>query len=185
MPLLRAEARCGFLVVLAITALGAPLGLIWWAVAPRVELVKITDGWYPISEEPEGYIAGDGWFAILAAIAGLLVAILVWKLVRRHRGPAMVLALAGGSILAALLAEWLGHRIGLDAYLRQVQQAEPGTRIFRQLELRMTGLSLVQAFVASAIYTLLAAFHYDPSLGCEPEAAAVGEPEPPPRLEPC
>jgi hypothetical protein len=186
-PLIRAEARCALLVAASIASLGVPLGLIWWAVAPRVELVSTSGGWYPVSEEPEGYVADDGWFALISACAGLVLAILVWRLVRRHRGPAMVLALAGGSILAALLAEWLGHRVGLGSYLRQLEEAEVGTRVFRQPELRMNGLLLVQAFVAIALYTLIAAFHYDPSLCSAPDeaAAVVGEPEPRPRLEAC
>lgn len=151
-------------VVAAVAALGAPLGPLWRALSPRVELIRAATGWFPVQEEPEGYIAGDGWFAVITAAAGVLVALLAWWLLRRYRGPVIVVALAAGSLLGALFARWIGHEIGLEEYLRQVREATVGTRVSRQVNLRVQIVVLVQPLFAVAAYTLLAAFHYEPSL---------------------
>jgi hypothetical protein len=129
-----------------------------------VVLVKTSAGWYPTEEEPEGYIADDGWFVVLGAGTGVLVAVVAWLLLRRNRGPLVLIALAAGSFAGATLAQWLGHRLGLAEYERLVRSAVSGTTVHRPVKLRSEGAKLVQVAVAVAGYTLLAAFHHAPSL---------------------
>jgi hypothetical protein len=173
-------------VAVVIAGLGAPIGLLWRAVAPRVELVQTDYGPYPMEAEPEGYIADEGWFILIAIGAGLALAVLVWFVFRRHRGALMLVALAVGSVGGSVLAAWLGNRVGLAEYERLIEQAPVGTHIFRQPRVRLAdvglyfgwiprvrGVVLVQALVAAALYTGFAGFSYSPSL-------RPGRDEPPP-----
>jgi hypothetical protein len=172
-----AEALVCLAVAVVIAGLGAPIGLLWRAVAPRVELVQTDFGPYPLEPEPEGYVADEGWFILIAVAAGLALAVLVWFVVRRYRGAPMLLALAAGSVGGSVLAAWLGHRVGLAEYQRLIEQAPVGTHIFRQPNIRLAdvglywgwiprvrGIVLIQALVASALYTGFAGFSYSPSL---------------------
>lgn len=158
------EALVAVAVAAVIAILGAPLGLLWHYVAPTVELVKTSSGWYPMAAEPEGFVADDGWFVVIGVGAGVVVAVGAWLLLRRWRGPAILAAVAVGSFACAALAGWVGHRIGLTEYQRLVRDAVVGTKIQRLPGLRIGEGKLVQPLVAVAGYTLFAAFHYAPSL---------------------
>lgn len=195
------EGLVCLITAIGIAGLGAPLGLLWRAVAPRVELVQTEVGPYPLDPEPEGYVADEGWFIFIAIAAGILFAVLAWFVLRRFRGPAMLVALVAGSIGGSVLAAWLGHRVGLPAYERLVQSAPVGTHIFRPARVRLSdvglyfgflprvrGVVLLQALVAAALYTAFAGFSYSPSLRPEkaqektqekaPEPLSWGSPEP-------
>ncbi len=59
------------------------------------------DGAYLTAPEAEHRIADEGWYVILTVGAGLLVAVLVWILLRSFRGPAADRGLALGALPAA------------------------------------------------------------------------------------
>ena len=173
---LRTGAVAG-VVAVVVAALGAPIGWLWAAIAPEVEMVKTQIGPYPIEPAPEGYVADDGWFVLLGASAGVLFGVLAWYLLRRHRGPLILVALVAGSIGGSVLAAWLGNRVGLADFRQLAAQAPLGARLFRPAQLRISdvglwhgflprvrGVVLVQAFAAAAAYTTLAGFHAAPSL---------------------
>jgi hypothetical protein len=194
-------------VAVLIAGLGAPLGLLWRAIAPKVELVQTVYGVYPLDEEPEGYVADDGWFIFLAVAMGILLAVLTWMVLRRFRGPGMLVALVAGSIGCAVLAAWLGNHIGYAAYVRLATTAPPGTHILRPPKARMTdvglwfgfiprvrGIVLLQGLIAAALYTAFAGFNYSSSLQheavssdwTEPQIPTGGpeSPEPAPAVQP-
>jgi Protein of unknown function (DUF2567) len=189
----RREVLVCLAVAVAVAAFGGPLGLLWRAVAPKVELIQGQGGPYPVDAEPEGYIADEGWFVGLAFVTGAVVAIGVWLLLRRYRGPMMLAAITIGSVGGAVFAAWLGHQIGLAEFQRLVRDAQPGTRMFRPVNLRISdvglwfgviprvrGVVLVQAIVAAALYTAVAGFHRSPDLEGDGEPAAIepgGEPD--------
>jgi hypothetical protein len=181
------EAVVSVAFAVAVAALGLPLGLLWRAVAPKVELVQTAYGPYPLEPEPEGYIADDGWFIFLAVGAGIVLALLAWFALRRFRGPALMAALALGSVVGSVLAAWFGHRVGLPAYQRTIAEAQVGSHFFRQPNLRLTdvglwfgviprvrGIVLIQALVATALYTACAGFNYSPTLQPYDERAEIG-----------
>jgi Protein of unknown function (DUF2567) len=192
---LAAEPLACLAVAVAAGGLGAPLGLLWRALAPEVELVQTESGPYPVQPEPEGYVADDGWFVLLSIATGALLAVLAWAALRRFRGPLMLLALAVGSVGGAVLAAWLGNRIGLTEYERLVSQAPIGTHMFRPARLRLSdvglyfgviprvrGVVLVQAFVATGVYTAFAGFSHSPALRLDaPEQVPVSWDWPAPR----
>jgi Protein of unknown function (DUF2567) len=164
-------------VALLVAAFGAPLGLLWSAVTPKVEVVMTEFGPTTAQTEPEEYVAGDGWFVFLAIGVGAMLAVLVWLVARRRRGPVMIIALAVGSIGSSVIAAWLGHRIGLAEYQRLLDHAPVGRHFHRPVDVRskdvgfwygflprVQGAVLLQAAAAVALYTLLAGFHRAPDL---------------------
>jgi hypothetical protein len=170
-----------------IAGLGAPIGLLWRAVAPRVELVQTDYGPYPLDAEPEGYIGDDGTFLFIAVGAGVVFAVLVWFLLRRFRGPIMLAALVLGSVGGSVLAAWVGHRVGLATYQRLVDHAPAGTHFKRLPNLRLSdvglwfgfvprvrGIVLVQGLVAAALYTACAGFAYSPDLRLDGDGVYEG-----------
>jgi hypothetical protein len=165
-------------VAVGVAALGAPLGWLWAALAPDVPVQVVPGGVAPTEEQPEEFFAADGWFVLLGVGFGLLAAVAVWFLLRRYRGPATLVAVTVGAVGAGLLAWWVGHRIGLSGYRREVREATAGTELDRPPELRAKELGwwfgfiprvqgdlLLPAIAAAVAYTMLAAWSRYPSLG--------------------
>jgi Protein of unknown function (DUF2567) len=165
-------------VALAVAVLGAPLGWLWAWLTPDVPVQVVPGGVVPTEEQPEEFFAADGWFILLGVAFGLLAAVAVWFLLRRHRGPVALVAVTVGAVGAGLLAWWVGHRIGLSGYRHQVRQAAAGTELDRPPELRAKELGwwfgfiprvqgdlLIPAIAAAVAYTMLAAWSRYPSLG--------------------
>ncbi|MFF5227240.1 DUF2567 domain-containing protein [Dactylosporangium sp. NPDC000521] len=176
------EALFGLVVAAVVVAFGAPVGLLWSWVAPKVELVQTPYGPAPIEAAPEGYFADDGWFMILGAAAGILLAVAAWIVLRRYRGPFILAGLVIGSAAAAALAAWLGNKVGYAHYLDLAEHAPVNTHIFRPAKVRageaglwlgfvpwVRGSLLIQALVAAVIYTCLAGFHTSPTLTHDPD----------------
>ena len=171
-------------VGLVVAALGVPYGLLWSFVAPDIPVVKVEGGVAPAEPAPEQMVAGDGWFAILGLLVGVVAALLAWWLARRYRGPAMLAGLALGTVVAGVLAAWIGQKVGLAGYERAVAAAAPGTSLTHPPDLRIaepgrwlgvvpkaTGVHLVAALAAVVTYTLLAGWSRYPALRPEPEPA--------------
>ncbi|MCX4471026.1 DUF2567 domain-containing protein [Micromonospora sp. NBC_01655] len=169
----------------ALAALGVPLGLLWAAVAPDTPVVKTAEGAVYAQPQPEQPIAADGWFSMLGLGFGVLAALALWMLLRRHRGPAGLLAGVLGGLAAAPVAWQVGRRIGLSTYDRLLADAPPGQAFTKPADLRAGGVHwfldvlpvpygnlLLPAFAAAVAYTLLAGWSRWPSL----------RPEPPPEL---
>ncbi|MFI5915010.1 hypothetical protein [Dactylosporangium sp. NPDC051541] len=191
-PIVR-EVLFALLAAVVIAGLGAPFGLLWSKLAPHVELVQTQYGPYPIDPEPEGYWADDGWFILMSIGMGIVVAVAAWFLLRRYRGPILLVALVLGSTGAAVLGSWLGNKLGWDHYLDLAEHAPEGTHIFRPVKLRtgeaslwlgfipwVRGTMLVQGIAAAAVYTGLAGFHVSPTLRYDNIPPEYLSPPPPP-----
>jgi hypothetical protein len=112
-----------------VAASGLGLGWLWAELAPRVTVIKVDGGFVYADPEPEQAVAADGWFALLGAAAGVVLALLAWVVLRRYRGPAVLLALTVGSLVSAGLALWLGHRIGQAQFAAVRDSAAIGSRL--------------------------------------------------------
>ncbi|WKU07538.1 DUF2567 domain-containing protein [Micromonospora sp. HUAS LYJ1] len=176
-------------LVLGLTALGVPLGLLWAALAPDTPVLKTAEGAVYAQPQPEQPIAADGWFSLLGLGFGLLAAIAVWTLLRRRRGPVTLVALTVGALGTALVAWQVGRRIGLDGYQRLLATAPAGTSFDKPADLRAGGIDrlfgvlpvpygnlLLAGFAAAVTYTLLAGWSRWPSLRPEPEPDGPGWP---------
>lgn len=176
------------LAVAAVVALlGVPLGLAWAALAPDVPVRATAGG--PVLAEPQGEqpVAADGWFVLLAAPFGVLVAGAAWRFLRRARGPGTVAAVAAGATIAGLLAWWVGRQPGLSAYEQAVAAASAGELLRQPPDLHMVasgwwppvvqGAPLLPGLFAALTYTLAAAWSRYPELDPAADAGRSEDPE--------
>lgn len=180
--------------VVVITALGAPLGLLWARLAPGVPIIKTEQGGIFAEPSPEEFIAADGWFTLLGLGFGILAALVVWYALRRYRGPLGMITVGLGAVGAGWLAWQVGRQIGREAYRRAVETAAVGDLIHRPPDLRAGGFEwlwdvvpivrgdvLMPAFGAIVAYTLLAGWSRYATLRkeTEPPVLSWDSPEPP------
>jgi hypothetical protein len=132
--------------------------------------------------QSEALVAADGWFSLLGLGFGVLATIVIWLVLRRHRGPLGLLAVGVGTLGAAVVAWRIGRQIGLDAYRHALAAAPVDTILNRPPDLRagrfewlygfvptLQGNLLLPAFGAIVMYTLLSGWSRWPSLRPEPE----------------
>ncbi|MEU8211045.1 DUF2567 domain-containing protein [Micromonospora sp. NPDC049044] len=172
--------------VLALAVLGVPFGLLWAALAPDTPVVKTVEGAIYADPQPEQPIAADGWFSLLGLGFGLLVALALWFVLRRRRGPVGLLAAVLGALVAAPVAWQVGRRVGLATFDRLLATAPAGQAFTKPADLRAGGVDwllgvlpvphgnlLLPAFGAAIMYTLLAGWSRWPGLRPEPDPAGL------------
>ena len=146
-----ADAVAGVVAAVVTLLLGAPVGLLWAALAPRVEVV-VAAGDVKLTEPgTSAFIAADGYFLALAVLVGAASGVLGWQLGRRH-GPALVAGLVVGGLLAAYVAREVGEQVGLEAVQQAVLTGRQGA-LELSLVLRSDGALL--AWPAAAMVGLL------------------------------
>jgi hypothetical protein len=153
------------LVSLGLTAgvtvlLGAPLGLLWSAVAPHAHVTVVAGQEPYISDAAtEVFIAGDGWFVGLTLLAGVLCGVLAW-LAARHSGPFVVVGLVAGGLIASYVASKVGVRIGQDALRDAVSSGRQGTYV-GNIALQAEAAFVVWPLGAVAAFSALVASRVD------------------------
>ena len=172
----RRTALAAVLTALTILVLGGPLGLLWAWLAPSVPVVDAGQAGIVVNDpSPEEYIAADGWFTLLGLGFGLLVSLAAWFLLRRDRGPFLLLAVIAGTLGAGyLVAPWAGELIGRDEYRHWRETAQQGATYLAPPEVHALGPMLVPAFVAAIALTLLAGWSNDPDLDAPGAAPGYG-----------
>ncbi|MEU4236571.1 hypothetical protein [Actinoplanes sp. NPDC026619] len=164
----RRTAAVAVLTAAALFVLGAPFGLLWAWLAPSVPVLQTgnTLGGIVINDNaPEEYVAADGWYTLLGLGFGLLVAIVVWLLLRRDRGPFLLLGVVAGTLGAGyLIGPWIGEMVGRSDYQHWSETATKGAAYFAPPEVHSTGPLLVPAFAAAIMLTLLSGWSNDPDL---------------------
>ncbi|MGH3728627.1 MAG: DUF2567 domain-containing protein [Micromonosporaceae bacterium] len=151
-------------VMVALAALGVLLGVLWQLVTPGAEILMTGDGPVHADSSAETYFADDGWFAVIGAVGGVLSALVVWLLVRRHRGPLLLVGTVAGCLLCAVVAWQVGRHIGLAEFQQVLDRAEPGDTFRRPARLGALGVLGLQGFTAAFTYTLLAGWSRWPLL---------------------
>jgi hypothetical protein len=166
---------------------GMPVGLLWWLVAPLPRIAKRADGLYRVGGEGnESAIAADGWFAVLAVLAGVLAALVVYLLTRPGRVmPLVALAVGGG--LGAVVAWRTGAFLGPDDLQSTAKGLAVGTHFGGPLDISAFGVLLAWPMGAVITYFAVAAGAETSDASAEPEteSAYAGPPagpstEPPP-----
>lgn len=105
------DLRTAGLLVAVCILLGAPVGLLWSTIAPRLQVQLGPDGPAAQGLEGKAFIGADGSFLLVVLAAGVLTGVLAWLLARRA-GPWTVLGLLVGGLLAAKVAAVVGVRPG-------------------------------------------------------------------------
>ena len=144
----------------AIAVAGALLGLLWWALAPRPEGTSLGDG-EVFTGATEDVFAGEGYFVIMTAIAGLVTGyaayMVQFPLARRRQQDLRLTGLLSGvlgAVAGTLLT--LGVGTGLDSSLhRAVAEASPGEAVTVGLQLDATAFLVAWPFVFVLQYGLL------------------------------
>lgn len=150
------------IAVVAALGLGALLGVIWEAIAPRVLLVVAADGkLYPEGYEPEGYMTDDGIAAVLCVVAGLVVGLAtVWAARRIAPGDnALLIALAAVVVLGAagsLALWWTGQHLGGFDLEAVVASSSEGAAVTAPLRLRMPGVLVLWPLMSVTVVFLAA-----------------------------
>jgi len=130
---MRQRELIGAVVAIAASAvLGLAGGAIWNVIAPRAVLLEVSAGTAQVvNAETRAFIGADGWFCIIAAVAGLLTGIVGYRLGISRRGIVARTSVTAGLIIGAVvggyLMLWLGQQIGQSAYQHQLADAAVGT----------------------------------------------------------
>jgi hypothetical protein len=161
----QAQVRAAAVILFALAGVGAALGIAWQAWSPPGPFgIIYGDGTQP--DETETFAAADGRFAIIVGAVGLIAGIGVW-LLRRARGPYVVLALGAGGIGGAALTWWVGHLIRGKAHTFACYPAsgKAACTDHLPLTLHMVGLLYLEPAIAILGYGLLVAFAHHDDLG--------------------
>lgn len=158
----RSQSRTAVRVLAVVTLLGAPAGLVWAALAPRLDLVVSAGTLTLLHSESEALIADDGYFLFITAGLGVLTGLAVYLVTRRRHGPGAVLGLAAGGLTASAVAAQVGERLyrgSFEAAARTATHAGDHVRLF--VAVRADGVLLGWSFAAVAVY-LLAVLLFQP-----------------------
>ncbi|NUS72556.1 MAG: DUF2567 domain-containing protein [Corynebacteriales bacterium] len=162
-----ADGRAATVVFLLIAACGAPMALLWYLFAPTTEVQVTAESVDMLDPSQEPYFSSDMAFLVAAFAVAAVVTPTVWWFARRWRGPAMLVALAGGLLSCYLIAWKLGELFNpSDERVSELiqQTADGGTTSWMVIELRLPGLMLIPVLLSVIAYLLCAAWSRDPDL---------------------
>ncbi len=154
-----AQLRPIAVLIIALAVVGVVLGVVWaWWSPPVPAGINLAAG-LERQENPD-FLAADARFAVLTLGVGAVAGCGAWFL-RPARGPWMMLALAVGGIVGAVLTGVVGNLIGGGT------DDAPVNQVMAHLELRvqMTGSYYLEAALAVLVYSLLVAFAAADDLG--------------------
>jgi hypothetical protein len=145
------DLRAGLLTVAVTVLVGAPVGLLWAALAPRVTVEISGDDVQVVDTFGDGFIAVDAWFLAAVLLAGLVGGVLAWRLDAEH-GPAVVLGLVVGGLAAA----WIASRVGGEVDRVTARQlVESGVQGRRELAVRLRATSALLGWPIASLLAFL------------------------------
>ncbi|MCU1692704.1 MAG: hypothetical protein JWM64_1795 [Frankiales bacterium] len=173
-PAVRADAAAAALTGVVVVLLGAPVGLLWAAVAPRVEVVlRGAEGPGLVDPETSAFAGADIAFGALAVVVGLLCGLGAYALARRY-GPGVVAGLLLGGLLAAYVAAKTGTQVGKDGFQAAARDLDRTGTVEANVRLRAyEALVLWPAAALAAFAGATAAGGSDPDTEAEPSRAGV------------
>jgi len=138
------RALLAVVLILAGSAVtGIAGGLIWAAVAPRVQYQMYTlkpPTAYATNPETSAFIAADGWYCFIALAGGALIGLLAYLFAIRRYGALAMAGTVAGSIVAAFIAQWLGHQAsGGPGFNKLLATSKPGTYLYAPISLGSHG----------------------------------------------
>ena len=150
-PPLWQDVRAGLLTVAITVLVGAPVGLLWAALAPRVTVEVTGEDVRVVDDHGDSFIAVDGAFFAAVVVAGLVGGLLAWKWGSRH-GPAVVLGLAAGGVAAA----WIAQQVGGQVDYLTLEELTAGGDGRRELAVRLRSASALLGWPIASLLVFLA-----------------------------
>lgn len=148
-------------VAVALTLVGAPLGVLWALLSPPLDLVAVANG----SEDAfRVQLSADLVLGVLAVVVGVAAGVLAWTRRPRH-GAAVVLGLAVGGLLAGLVAARVGYLYELPG-LRESVRPDIGQQTLDLVSFRLRAqpvLVVLPLVAVGAFAALLARAPRQPS----------------------
>ncbi|HZZ97618.1 MAG TPA: hypothetical protein VFE19_11395 [Jatrophihabitantaceae bacterium] len=153
-------------VIGVLAVVGALLGLVWQAWSPAGPAGAVLQQGIQ-ADENEAFVGGDGRFALITVIVGLLAGVAAWQVrsLRGARGPFVALALVVGGFVGAALTEWVGYLVRGDGNGFACTAASGRCIDHLPLTVHMHALLLAEAIAAVLVYSLFVAFAVDDDLG--------------------
>ncbi len=146
------DVRAGLLTIAVTVLVGAPVGLLWAALAPRVTVEVTGEDVQVLDTYRDGFIAVDAWFFAAVVVAGLVGGVLAWWLGADH-GPGVVLGLVVGGLAAA----WIASRVGGEVDRLTVRQLlESGVQGRRELAVQLRSTSALLGWPIASLLAFLA-----------------------------
>lgn len=175
---LRADALAGAVAALGLVLLGAPLGLLWAALAPQAQVRIVTaDNVSYLDPEPRAFLGADLSFLLIGAVTGLLVGLLAWRIAGR-RAPGVVVGLALGGLLGSWIAVRTGARVGRPEFVAALRAGTPAV-VGQSLTLRAQQCLVALPLGALASFVGLFLAYPQPVADRQPDAPAPdGLPDP-------
>jgi hypothetical protein len=134
---------------------GLALGVVWWALAPRVPLVVQPGQAFPQGYQPEGYLASDVAFGAIAVVAGVVITIGLAYMRRDHLLSVLIAGLLASAVGTA--AMWfVGTRLGSVDIEGLVATTEQDLVVDAPLEVTLPGMFLMWALGSAGVVTVLA-----------------------------
>jgi hypothetical protein len=177
---MRQRALIGLVVALAGSALlGLAGGLAWSEIAPRAALQEISVGTAEVvNVETRAFIGADGWFCVIAGVAGLLTGVIGYRvgIARRDSATrvAVTIGLIAGAVAGSFVMLWLGEQIGLGTYQHLLEKAATGTTFNASLALGAKS-ALVFWPLLTSIVIVVAEVGRSRDPGPEPAGLAPGD----------
>jgi hypothetical protein len=141
-------------IIAGLALVGVIGGLVWGWVAPTNHFQINDSGQLAVlSTEPEQLIAVDGWFAIIAAVIGLLAGFRVWWHTRGHE-PGAVGGLLVGGLIGSLTMLGTGGLLR-DGNLDDAASAASGTRLHSGLTVHTPGVLIFASITSLLLWVVL------------------------------
>ncbi|WP_393916077.1 hypothetical protein [Halostreptopolyspora alba] len=163
--MVRRQLAVGAAILGGVAALGVPLGLLWWGIAPRPTVTVVAEGETVPLPVSQTMFASEGYFAVMALCVGVATGygayLVQYRLPAHYRTDlrlVCLLGLAAGAVAGSLIAWRIGTGIDSGGFTRALAQAQPGDEIEAGLRLRALGILVVWPFVAVMQYALFDAF---------------------------
>jgi hypothetical protein len=131
----QAELRTAVVVTGFVTMLGSVVGIVWHAVAPRVDIIPLATRGSEAALKP--LIGADVWLGVVGAAAAVVcVAMLALVNPDAMDGPGASIGLAIGGVLGMLVAARVGHLLGRHDLFDTLRTAysHPTASVTQQLQ---------------------------------------------------
>jgi Protein of unknown function (DUF2567) len=148
-------------VLCAVAVLGLPLGWLWSRLAPPELVLRSVRAVAPgavlsFAGQSEHRFDDMAVFLLLGLAAGVLTGVALWLLLRRRRGPVVLVA----AMLGSLIAAWLAMRVGLWlAAARYPDLASTGLAFPRVPVLESSWVVIAQPFGVAVTYCITTAWN--------------------------